>query len=78
MRQSRENGASYVGQTDANLYAEGKSMVELRHYLCSAASKPGRPVETDVCRKCEVGCGFGKQWVRRIDAGENPRSRKRG
>lgn len=53
-------------------------MVELRRYLCSMAAQPGRPVDTEVCRKCEVGCGFGKQWVKRIDAGENPRSRKRG
>ena len=64
--------------TDERLYAEGKSMVELRRYLCSAACKPGRPVDTEVCRKCEVGCAFGRQWVKRIDAGENPRSRKRG
>lgn len=60
--EGRANDATYV--------AEGKTLDQLRPFLCDLARTPGRTeIKVDVCRRC-LNCNYGAEYVKRYDAGE--------
>lgn len=60
--EGRANDATYV--------AEGKTLDQLRPFLCDLARTPGRTeIKVEVCRHC-LNCKYGAEYVKRYDAGE--------
>ena len=60
--EGRANDATYV--------AEGKTLDQLRPFLCDLARVPGHTaIKVDVCRHC-LNCKYGAEYVKRYDAGE--------
>lgn len=55
---------------DATYVAEGKTLDQLRPFLCDMARVPGHTaIRVDVCRHC-LNCKYGAEYVKRYDAGE--------
>lgn len=60
--EGRANDATYV--------AEGKTLDQLRPFLCDLARVPGHTaIKVDACRHC-LNCKYGAEYVKRYDAGE--------
>lgn len=56
-----------------NWAANVKSMNKLRTFLCDAVRVKGHTgVQVDICRTCESQCAYGREYVKRYDAGERP------
>lgn len=52
---------------------KAKNMNNLRTFLCDAARVKGSTeVRVDTCRNCESQCAYGREYVKRWDAGERP------
>lgn len=72
------NTVAAYGLSDHSMYAEGKSMHALLVYLCARARPAGLySANVEICRRCESQCAFGREFVRKFDAGERPTKRVR-
>lgn len=63
-------GHKRAGKPPQNeMYADGKSMNELRSFLCSLALPTKKDiVYVEACRGCESQCSFGRRYVALYDA----------